>query len=153
MKTIFFVLLWMQQVVYGQGAPEYQPYFSALVVKDFNTSVAWYQSVFGLKGKTEVNDPNQAYKIRILESSNYLLEILELKGSLKRDELLKGKPNGTELQGHFKIGFGISHVDEWLKHLKSLDIEVPQVWTDSATGKKNFIIKDPDGNLVQFFER
>jgi len=101
----------MQQVVYGRPAPEYQPYFSAVVVKDFDTSAAWYQSVFGLKVKTEMNDPNQAYKIKILESSNYLLEILELKGSLKRDELLKGKPNGTELQGQFKIGFNVSNVD------------------------------------------
>jgi len=54
MKTIFLALLWMQQVVYGRPAPEYQPYFSAVVVKDFDTSAAWYQSVFGLKVKTEM---------------------------------------------------------------------------------------------------
>ena len=122
MKAIFLVLLWMQQAVYGQPAPEYQPYFSAVVVEDFDTSAAWYQSVFGLEVKTEMNDPRHA-KIKILESSNYLLEILELKGSLKREELLKGKPNGTELQGQFKIGFNVSNVDAWLKHLKNLGIE------------------------------
>jgi len=153
MKAILIVFLLLRHAVYGQSTtPDFQPYFSAVVVKDLTASVKWYQSVFDLKIKTEMNDPNQSYKIKILESSNYLLEVLELKGSMIRNELLKGKPNGTELQGHFKIGFKISNANAWVVHLKSLGIDVPQLWTDSNTGKKNFLIKDPDGNLIQFFE-
>jgi hypothetical protein len=55
------------------------------------------------------------------------------------------------MQGHFKIGFRIADMDACLKHLVALKIIVPQVWTDAKTKKRNFLIKDPDGNLVQFF--
>ena len=99
-----------------------------------------------------MNDPDHTYAITILESPNYLLEILELKGSVERSTPLQDKPKGTEMQGHFKIGFKISNANNWITHLKKLNIDVPQVWTDSETGKKNFLIADPDGNLVQFFE-
>jgi len=146
-----FILVWLNAQS-KNPTPDFQPYFSAIVAKNFTASVKWYQSVFGLKVRTEMNDPNQSYRVIILESSNYLLEILELKGSLIKEELVQGKPNGTEIQGHLKIGFKISNVNRWLEHLKSFSIDVPQVWTDSNTGKKNFLIKDPDGNLVQFFE-
>lgn len=131
---------------------EYQPYFSAVVVKNIDTSVAWYKSVFGLSIKETMNDPNSSYKITILESPKYLLELLELKGSVSRDETLKGKAAGTEMQGHFKIGFRVANMDDCLKQLAALKIAVPQVWTDAKTKKRNFLIKDPDGNLVQFFE-
>lgn len=137
----------------AQKAPfSYQPYFSAVVVKNLETSSKWYQSVFDLKVKTEMKDPNQVYNIAILESPVFALELLELKGSLVKGDFLKDKPQGTEIQGHFKIGFRISDVTHCLKRLKELNIEVPNVWTDQGTGKKNFLIKDPDGNLIQFFE-
>jgi len=152
-KFLLLIFLWSSIQAQCQSiAPESQPYFSAVVVKKLAASVKWYQSVFGLKIKTEMNDPDHTYTITILESSNYLLEILELKGSVERSTPLQDKPKGTEMQGHFKIGFKISNANNWITHLKKLNIDVPQVWTDSETGKKNFLIADPDGNLVQFFE-
>ncbi len=56
------------------------------------------------------------------------------------------------MQGFFKIGFKITSTDDWLTHLRALKIDVPRVWTDQKTGKKNFIIYDPDGNVIQFFD-
>lgn len=147
---VIFIASW--SVAQGQTAPGFQPYFSAAVVKELAASVKWYQSVFDLKVKAEMNDPKESYRIAILESPNYMVELLELKGSLTKEELLKDRGEGAEAQGHFKIGFKISDTEAWLKHLKNLGIDVPQAWTDAKTGKKNFIVKDPDGNLIQFFE-
>lgn len=131
---------------------DYQPSFSAVVVKDIDASVNWYKSVFGLGVKEVMNDPNNAYKITILESPKYMVELLQLNGSVPKAESLKGKPSGTETQGHFKIGFKVANMDACLKHLANLKITVPQIWTDPKTKKRNFLITDPDGNLVQFFE-
>ena len=83
--------------MHGQEVPTFQPSFSSAVVKDLATSSKWYQSVFGLKIKNEITDPNQSFKIHILESYNYSVELSELKGSLVKSELLKGKPEGTEM--------------------------------------------------------
>ena len=98
-----------------------------------------------------MEDPNHDYRIFILESPQFVLELLELKGSLTRKNLLEGKPAGTQIQGHFKIGFKVAEMNDCLKRLADLKINVPQIWTDN-TKKRNFLITDPDGNLIQFFE-
>lgn len=135
-------------------APDYTPFFSAIVVSDVEQSSVWYKNVFGLNVKEKMNDPNNAYKIVIMESANrsMQLELLELKGSLSRKPLTDGKPAGTQIQGHFKIGYKVVDIDQWLKHLSQLKIDVSQVWTNESTKKRNFIISDPDGNLIQFFD-
>src|SRR5689334_20910296 len=107
---------------YTQSAPDYTPFFSAIVVSNVEQSSVWYKNVFSLNVKEKMNDPNNAYKIVIMESANrsMQLELLELKGSLSRKSLTEGKPPGTEIQGHFKIGFKVADIDQWLRHLSQL---------------------------------
>jgi catechol 2,3-dioxygenase-like lactoylglutathione lyase family enzyme len=131
---------------------KYTPGGSAVVVSNIDNSARWYQSVFGLTVKTKMDDPNGAYHIVILESPTMTMELLELKGSVPRSEALKGKAKDTEIQGHFKVFFTVADMNACLKHLKDLKVDVPQVWTDGETKKRNFLVRDPDGNLVQFFE-
>jgi catechol 2,3-dioxygenase-like lactoylglutathione lyase family enzyme len=128
------------------------PYFSAVIVSNIEASSAWYQSVFDLKVKNKIDDPNYGAKVIILESSKILIELLELKSAIAPKTLLEGKTKDAKVQGHFKIGFKVSNMDEWLKRLSTLKITVDRVYTDSDTKKRNFLITDPDGNLVQFFE-
>ena len=99
-----------------------------------------------------MKDEGTGYRVVILESPNFSLELLQLNGSLKAKDLLKGKPEDTKIEGHFKIGFKVPDMDACLRYLKSLKIDVPRVWQDANTGKRNFLITDPDGNLLQFFE-
>ena len=136
----------------AQNSFAYEPYFSAVVVRNIGVSKSWYQSVFGLKVKTESHDIQGGYKVAILESENLLVELMELRGSLSRDTLVANKVAGTQIRGHFKIGFKVDNIDACLKKLSQLQIEVPHVWEDKVSRKRNFIIKDPDGNLIQFFD-
>jgi hypothetical protein len=155
MKIRIFLLLMIigcRATCIGQASFDYQPYFSSVIVNNIERSVLWYKSVFSLQVKSETNDVQNGYKVAILEGANFLVELLELKGSLVPATLLEGKGDGTKIQGHFKLGFKVSDVDACLNRLSRLNIEVPQVWEDKATKKRNFIIKDPDGNLIQFFD-
>jgi catechol 2,3-dioxygenase-like lactoylglutathione lyase family enzyme len=131
---------------------DYTPYFSAVIVRDIDGSRNWYESIFGLKLKNEMNDTANGFKIIILESPTFLLELLQLKGSLDSKKSIEGKPAGTKIQGHFKFGFKVPDMNACLERLAKLKIKVPQVWTEASTKKRNFIISDPDGNLIQFFE-
>lgn len=136
----------------SQDTFAFEPYFITVIVKDIDASASWYKSVFGLKLKTESNDAGAGYKVVILESERLLVELMELRGSLSRESLLTGKPDGTQIQGHFKVGFKVKDIDACLKKLSQLQIEVPRVWKDNSSGKRNFIVSDPDGNLIQFFD-
>jgi len=128
------------------------PYFSAVIVSNVDSSKHWYTALFDLKVKNEMHDSKSGYDIVILQNENLLLELLQLKESLSRKELLKTSPANTPLQGHFKFGFKVNAMNTFLKKLESLNIVVPQIWTDLDTKKRNFLISDPDGNLLQFFE-
>jgi len=96
-----------------------------------------------------MKDENAGYNVMILESPTFVMELLELKKSYNPKE---GKAADMRAQGLFKFGFKIKNIDDCLSHLAKLKISVPQVYTDSKTNKRNFLITDPDGNLIQFFE-
>jgi len=126
-----------------------KPYFSAVIVSDIDSSAAWYQSVLGLKVKNRINEPESGFKIVILESSYLLIELIEDKSSLEQKKILENKPEGTHVQGFFKIGFKVSNIDVCIDHLKNLKILVEHVYKESSN-KRNFLINDPDGNFIQF---
>jgi catechol 2,3-dioxygenase-like lactoylglutathione lyase family enzyme len=131
---------------------KYEPYFSAVIVANVDSSTAWYQSVFDLKIKNRINDKERGFRIMILESSTFFLELIENKTWPDQKKLLADKPEGTRIQGYFKIGFKAPDIDACLKRLAELKIKPDRIYTDSETKKRNFLINDPDGNLVQFFE-
>jgi predicted enzyme related to lactoylglutathione lyase len=141
--------------VYSQQTQSftYQPSFAAVIVKDINQAVNWYQAVFDLTVRERIGDEKTDYKVVILESKTFTLELLQLKGSIDTQELLKGKPDNTYAQGHFKIGFQVADMNGCLQQLEKLNVKVPRVYTDNKTQKRNFLITDPDGNLIQFFEQ
>ena len=129
----------------------YAPYFSAIIVGNVDTATRWYQSLFDLKAKKLSNLP-RGFRITILESSQFVLELIEDSSSLGQKEILQSKAPGAHIRGFFKIGFKVPDVDDCVKHLSRLRIHVDRIYTDAASKKRNFLITDPDGNLVQFFE-
>ena len=58
----------------------------------------------------------------------------------------------TRIKGHFKIGYKVSNMDAWLVHLAALKIKIDGIHIDSHSKKRNLLIYEPDGNLLQFFE-
>lgn len=151
MRFVFLILILLAGAAFGQQL-SYSPSFAAVVVANLENSSTWYQSVLKLSVKSQMNDPGGTYRITILTSDHFEMELLQLNGSLSRSSILSGKPSGTQVQGLFKIGFKVTNMDEWVKHLGSVSVTIPQIWTDSKTGKRNFLVTDPEGNLVQFFE-
>ena len=125
-------------------------YFSALIVKSIDSSVNWYQSVLGLKTRFLPGTP-QGIRVAILESPQIILEVIENNAWLDPKEYLKGKPEGTRLHGYFKIGFKVTAMDSFIEYLNKLNISIPRIYKDDS-GKRNFLVEDPDKNLVQFFE-
>lgn len=151
-KILLPVFILFASIGYTQQSNSYQldHYFSALIVKNIDSSVNWYQSVLGLKTRF-LPDVPQGIRVAILESPQIVLEMIENVAWLDPEELLKGKPEGTRLHGYFKIGFKVTAMDNFIDHLKKLNISIPRIYKDDS-GKRNFLVEDPDKNLVQFFE-
>ena len=151
-KIILLVFIIVTNTAPGQQSSSFQvhSYFSAMIVKNIDSSVNWYQSVLGLKTRFLPATP-EGIRVAILESPQIVLEIIENNAWLDPKEYLKGKPEGTRLHGYFKIGFKVTAMDGFIEHLNKLNISIPRIYKDDS-GKRNFLVEDPDKNLVQFFE-
>ena len=149
---ILLVFVIFTNTIHSQQSSLFQidSYFSALIVKNIDSSVNWYQSVLGLKTRFLPGTP-QGIRVAIMESPQIVLEIIENNAWLDPKEFLKGKPEGTKLHGYFKIGFKVTVMDSFIEHLNKLNISIPRIYKDDS-GKRNFLVEDPDKNLVQFFE-
>jgi catechol 2,3-dioxygenase-like lactoylglutathione lyase family enzyme len=154
-KILLAYLFWISVVPsYAQGSEsfKYTPYFSAVIVNNVDTSAAWYQAVFELKVVDRINDTANGFRVVILGSSTFLLELIENRSWPARRQLLAEKPAGTRIEGFFKAGFKVPDVDDCLKHLAALKVVPERIYTGGGTKKRNFLVNDPDGNLLQFFE-
>ena len=83
-----------------------------------------------------------------------LIELIEMKSKVTPDEALKDKPKGTRLLGFSKFGFVVTRLDELHAALTEKKVSFAgRTVSDPTTGKRMFLIQDPDGNYLQFFER
>lgn len=123
------------------------PNFAAVIVNNLETSAAWYKKVLGGNLGSISSDGASTYRVQILEAPGLIVEILELDDSVDPDGLVSGS---TKIRGHFKIGYKVSNLTEFMTQLNANGITVGQVYGSSPN--RNFILEDPDGNLVQFFE-
>jgi catechol 2,3-dioxygenase-like lactoylglutathione lyase family enzyme len=132
---------------------DFRPYFSAVVVKDIEASSIWYKSVFGLNVTNRNDSPQRGSKIAVMEGTQFSIELIEVKSSLGPSEILEGKPDRTLIRGFTKIGFKVPDLDATIKYLKELKVHFyGDVYSDRLSGKRSFLVNDPDGNLIQFFE-
>jgi hypothetical protein len=130
-----------------------KPYFCAVVVENAESSSEWYQSVLELNFRNRSENVARGSKIIVLSSNDAMIELIEVKSQVFRDEILNGKPQQTLIQGFTKIGFKVSNFDAIIKKLKDLNVNFfGEIYTDPISNKRSLLVQDPDKNLVQFFE-
>jgi glyoxalase/bleomycin resistance protein/dioxygenase superfamily protein len=151
MLIVGFILMSIVGNSQDKAATQASPYFSAIIVNNLDTSALWYQSLFDLKVRN-LPDVPEAFRVAILESPALVLELIENRSWLDPKKILEGKPEGTHIRGFFKIGFKVPDMNAWISHLKKFNVTVDRIYKD-ASNKRNFLVPDPDGNLVQFFEK
>ena len=153
---ILLNLILISFISYGQdeSLPNPEAYFSAIIVNDIESSISWYSNNFGFKVLNKIESEEKGFKQANLKCGNILIELIELDSSLSTKSLLKDHPKKTKIDGFFKFGFLVSEFDKWVENLRQSKVEFyGSVVTDNLTGKKILIIKDPDGNRIQIFEK
>ena len=129
------------------------PYFSALIVTNIDSAVHWYTTYLPLNVRNRVDNAERGFKQVILENDGMLLELVELKSVLLPSKALESLPQGTRLVGYFKVGFSVADFDTWHQELEKKQVQFyGSTFTDPISGQRSFLVKDPDGNTVQFFE-
>jgi len=156
MKIHFLIVILFFLFSFATNAQkvELKPAFTALVVANVDTSISWYSKVLNLKVRNRVDNAERGFKQVILQNPEIMIELVELNKAISQDSLLRQFPQGTRIIGINKFGFTVSDIDVMHKNLKSKKVSFfGQMVTDPISKKRTFLITDPDGNLVQFFEK
>ncbi len=106
-----------------------------LHVSDWETMVAWYENVLGLKPITL--QPEHRYGW--LDAGNVRIGI-----------------NGTHppggAQGRLTLSFEVEHLDDEMKRLGSLGCEFFDIQKDEEDGYRMAQFRDPEGNAITIYE-
>ncbi|MEP0986640.1 VOC family protein [Ekhidna sp.] len=130
-----------------------QPSFFAIVVKDIEQSIEWYNNNLGFELANKTESKERGFVIANMTSSITQLELIELKGSMSLSEASK-LSGASKLEGLFKIGFKTSFFDDYVQLLKKNNVNFHgDVVNDPNSGLRMVIIKDPDGTRIQLFEK
>ncbi len=156
-KIIFvgYTLFCLSEIGFAQNKlPDPEGSFVAIIVSEMEVSLSWYRDVLGFEVMNQVSVPERGFKQANLFRGKMDIELIELNTTISQEEALTNHPATTRIKGIFKVGFQVNDFDEWFLHLSSKKVEFGgSVITHPDSGKRMLIIKDPDGNRIQFFEK
>ncbi len=133
--------------------PELKAHFSAIIVTNMASSIAWYTEMLGFEIVDKRELPEAGFKQANLKRGNALVELIQINSALEPKKVIPGYNPKTRLTGIFKVGFLVSEFDTFLYHLKANNANFQgNVVVEQNTGKRMIIIKDPDENRIQIFE-
>ena len=128
--------------------------FVALSVAGIDRSVAWYRDTLGFTVDTMGVAPNGVTRFALLSQGNALLELLQLPDAKPRTDAAPGTKNAYQIHGFFKAGFLVADIDAAHRHLRGLGVPLAYELGRPPNGPyRSFGVRDPEGNLLQFFGR
>lgn len=131
-----------------------QPAFTAITVADIDTSIQWYSNVLHLQLRNRTDNLERGVKQAVLHNSETMIELLEFETGISVDTLLGKFPPGAQALGFFKFGFYVTDISKTHDELAEKKVQfVGRIVTDPIDKRKTFLIADPDGHLIQFFEK
>lgn len=152
MKKLIFIFF----VITGgiMHAQDMKPFFSAIVVSNIDSSIAWYKKVIGLELRNRTDAPERGFIQANLHNKEMLIELIQVDSSLPGSSILEKYPQKTRIRGFTKLGFVVKDIDGLFQRLKDQNIKFTgRMVTDPVNNKKTFLVNDPDDNLIQFFEQ
>jgi catechol 2,3-dioxygenase-like lactoylglutathione lyase family enzyme len=127
--------------------------FFALTVSDIDGIAAWYTANLGFRVELRSEGKDGGPRGAILVRDGARLELLEF-ASAKPRTAWELPANAEQIHGILKIGFEVANIETLFAAAveQHLDVFFPLV-TPPGSQLRTFGLRDPDGNIVQFFGR
>ena len=128
--------------------------FLALSVADLDRQLAWYRDTLGFQVYSEGVAPNGTIRFALLQQGQTLLELLQLPDAKPLGTAAPGIAGPYLIHGFFKSGFVVADIDAVYRRIVALGIRLAYDLGQPPNGPfRSFGIRDPEGNLLQFFGR
>ena len=123
--------------------------FAAFVVTDLDASLNWYQSNLGLRVIKRGTSPRVVAETVVLGGHNVFVELIHYTDRTLAKRVIDDHNPQT---GPIKVGMSLGQkdFDSVSAYLEKHGVTIG-MFEDKEMGVKTFIVKDNDGNLIQFF--
>ena len=154
-RLVLFILFtasaFSQQSGPSPAFDELKGSFFALSVTDLTATSAWYQQKLGFRKIKQGASPDGKARTIILERDGAVLELIQHQQAVNGSSVMKGYKTYL-VHGIFKVGFIVDDLDRTLQRLKASGVPVANgPYTDEAMHMRTFMIRDNEGNYIQFF--
>ena len=124
----------------------------SIAVKNIEEMVAWYRDNLGFEVVQSRDFPEYGTRIVFLETSGIRIEFIE---DVRWQPYPRpDPPYHTGFQGVSQIGFFVDDMEAVQQRVKERALTIAwDVITVEDLRMKEFFIRDPEGNLVQFIQR
>ena len=155
--TAILLSVLLQAAAAADPAPPAQPIFTsdgaflASSVADVEASARWYQSKLGLRIVMQPPERDGSRMIA-LEGGGLLVELIQDDAAKPLREAAPGVQRDYLVHGIFKAGVMVEDWDRLLAELKARDVPIAiGPFPATAEQRANLLIRDHDGNFIQFF--
>ena len=130
-----------------------RPAMVAISVRDLEATSRWYCERLGFKPRASLSWPEHGVRTQILHIPGFDLELISRDGSRPLSSVLPDPEDPTLLQGIKKFALVTPGLDALFHRLSSSGVSLvyPEIRT-TRLGQRFFMVEDPEGNIIQFFE-
>ena len=131
-----------------------EPAFFAVSVSDLEASTLWYARVFGTETVREVTSRDGRGRARVTVAGDLIVELIAYEGSIGAEDALPEGQHRFALRGIVKTGLFVSDADSAHSLLTANGLDVDDsVGMDERIDARTFVLRDPDDNRLQVFQR
>jgi uncharacterized glyoxalase superfamily protein PhnB len=125
--------------------------FLALSVANLDRQVAWYRDTLGFTVSERGTAGNRKIPYAHLRQGTVFLEMLQWPGGRPRVQAAPGTTDPVEIHGFFKGGVVVDDVATLYRNLRAKGATFDYELREHAIGRRSFGLRDPEGNVWQFF--
>jgi len=129
------------------------PAMVAISVGDLEAMSCWYREQLGFTTRASLSWPEHGVRTEVLHVEGFDLELIARSGSQPLSAFLSDPDDPTLLRGIKKFALVTPRLEETFRILKASGVTfVYPVIQLTRLGQRYFMIEDPEGNIIQFFE-
>ncbi len=118
----------------------------AIICSNYEVSKDFYVRILGLNPIQEVfREERDSYKLDLEVNGQYQIELFSFPNPPAR-------PSYPEAAGLRHLAFEVDDIEESVRHLTTMQVEVEDIRIDPWTQKKFTFFADPDGVPIELYE-
>jgi glyoxylase I family protein len=118
----------------------------AIICSNYEVSKDFYVRILGLTPLQEVyREDRDSYKLDLEVNGHYQIELFSFPNPPAR-------PSYPEAAGLRHLAFEVDDIEEAVRHLTTMQVEVEGIRIDPWTQKKFTFFADPDGLPIELYE-